>query len=63
MERKYDFELRYVMNQLTHEGQWWLVDFSCSFIWAQLVLNPEFPFKSLWRKVHFFQLPWDNQNF
>ena len=47
MGRKYDFELRYLKNQLAHEGQWWLVllDFSCSFIWAQLVLSPEFPFK------------------
>ena len=43
----YDFEPRYLKNQLAYEGQWWLVllDISCSFIWAQLVLNPEFPFK------------------
>ena len=48
MGRKYDFELRYLKNQLAHEGQWWLVllDFSCSFIWAQLVLSMEFPFKA-----------------
>ena len=47
MGRKYDFELQYLKNQLAHEGQWWLVllDFSCSFVWAQLVLSPEFPFK------------------
>ena len=46
MGRKYDFELRYLKNQSAHEGQWWLVllDFSRSFIWAQLVLSPEFPF-------------------
>ena len=51
MGRKYDFELRYLKNQLAHEGQWWLVllDFSCSFIWGQLVLSPEFPFKYFWR--------------
>ena len=44
----YDFEPRYLENQLAYEGQWWLVrlDISCSFIWAQLVLNPEFPFNS-----------------
>ena len=49
MGRKYDFEPRYLKNQLAHEGQWWLVllDFSCSFIWAQLPLNPKFPFKLL----------------
>ena len=41
-----DFESRYLKNQLAHEGQWWLIllDFSCSFIWAELVLTPEFPF-------------------
>ena len=52
MGRKYDFELRYLKNQLAHEGQWWLVFFyfSCSFIWAQLVLSPEFPFNA---SVHF----------
>ena len=46
MGRKYDFELQYLKNQLEHEGPWWfvLLNFSCSFIWAQLVLNPKFPF-------------------
>ena len=46
---KNDFELRYLKNQLAHEGQWWLVllDFSCFFICSQLVLNPKFPFKLL----------------
>ena len=54
MAREYDFELQYLKNQLAHEGQWWLVllDFSCSFIWAQLVLSPEFPFKTLNCRTH-----------
>ena len=44
-----DFESWYLKNQSAHEGQWWLIllDFSCSFIWAQLVLTLEFPFKHL----------------
>ena len=48
MGSKYDFELRYLKNQSAHEGQWWLIllDFACSFIWAQLVLSPEFPFNN-----------------
>ena len=41
MGRKYDFILQYLKNQLALESQWWLVllDFSCSFIWAQLILR------------------------
>ena len=44
----HDFELQYLRNQLAYEGQCWLVllDLSCSFIRAQLVLTPEFPFNT-----------------
>ena len=49
MGRKYDFEPQYFRNRLANEGQWslLLLDFLSSFIWAQLVLNPEFPFKNI----------------